>query len=314
MCKQQEFKPEELSAVIWAASQTCPSFDSFFQVAIGACGERLPKFSMNAVAHLVKNLAPVQTNAPDLYVTLLRQSLEHCPQLQPASLVTLFQGAATAATNEIYADQNEVMTEAVSQACNEIMARIQEFKKSEIQLVSDILRDPVMGAIIPCRKALEQVLQKMVLASSAEFDFSLTGTDDGQPVTIDAFYFSVLDLDEGKRMKLREGVTVDGYATSYLTEDTEIKTTVQGNGVTLFESSMPGNGKDNPKDPELLNERQKNRAVTFLFDRAHLACWAFHWEWPSLWSQLHVRWLKQLNRPLHNIVSMNDILWSAIEV
>merc|ERR1719359_435874 len=105
-------------------------------------------------------------------------------------------------------------------------------------------------------------------ASSVELDFSLTGTDDGQPAPIDQLYFSVLDLDEGKRMKLREGLTVDGYATSYLTEDTEIKPTVQANGVTLFESSMPGTGKDNPKDPMMLNERQKNRAATFLFDHA----------------------------------------------
>jgi hypothetical protein len=104
-------------------------------------------------------------------------------------------------------------------------------------------------------------------SASAEFDFSLTGTDDGAPVSINAFYFSILDLDEGKRMKLREGVTVDGYASSYLTEDTEIKTRTEG-GVVLFESSMPGNGKDNPKDPEKLNERQKNRAATFLFDSA----------------------------------------------
>lgn len=111
-------------------------------------------------------------------------------------------------------------------------------------------------------------LINMFKNSEATFDFSLTGTDDGLPVAIDQFYFSVLDLDEGKRMKLREGVTVDGYATSYLTEDTEIKTTTQGNGVVLFESSMPGTGKDNPKDPELLNERQKNRAATFLFDTA----------------------------------------------
>lgn len=105
-------------------------------------------------------------------------------------------------------------------------------------------------------------------ASEATFDFSLTTTDDGQPVAIDALYFSVLDLDEGKRMKLREGLTVAGYASSYLTEDTEIKMTTRGDGVVLFESSMPGTGKDNPKDPLLLNERQKNRAATFLFDSA----------------------------------------------
>jgi len=104
-------------------------------------------------------------------------------------------------------------------------------------------------------------------SSSAEFEFSLTGTDDGTPAPINAFYFSVLDLDEGKHSKLRESVTVDGYASSYLTEDTEIKMRTE-NGVTLFASSMPGNGKDNPKDPEMLNERQKNRAATFLFDSA----------------------------------------------
>ena len=108
----------------------------------------------------------------------------------------------------------------------------------------------------------------MDMGSQATLDFSLTGTDDGQPVAIDAFYFSILDLDEGKRMKLRESVTVAGYASSYLTEDTEIKMQTLGNGVVRFDSSMPGTGKDNPKDPELLNERQKNRAATFLFDRA----------------------------------------------
>jgi len=117
-------------------------------------------------------------------------------------------------------------------------------------------------------KSGKYAIINMDKSSSAEFQFSLSGTDDDAPVTIDAFYFSALDLDEGKRMKLREGVTVDGYASSYLTEDTEIKTTTQGNGVVLFESSMPGKGKDNPKDPELLNERQKNRAATFLFDSA----------------------------------------------
>lgn len=108
----------------------------------------------------------------------------------------------------------------------------------------------------------------MFRQSESTFDFSLTGTDDGLPATIDAFYFSVLDLDEGRRMKLRESLTVEGYASSYLTEDTEIQSTTGGNGVVEFTSSMPGTGRDNPKDPENLNERQKNRAATFLYDHA----------------------------------------------
>jgi hypothetical protein len=111
-------------------------------------------------------------------------------------------------------------------------------------------------------------LINMMRNTEATFDFSLTDQASGTPVAIDALYFSVLDLDEGKRMKLREGVSVEGFASSYLTEDTEIKMTTQGNGVVRYESSMPGTGKDNPKDPEALTERQKNRAATFLFDRA----------------------------------------------
>lgn len=100
----------------------------------------------------------------------------------------------------------------------------------------------------------------------SQFDFTFVGTDDDLPVTIDSVYMSVLDLDEGKRGKLRESVSIDNYAVSYLTEDTEIQATTLGNGAVRFDSSMPGTGKDNPKDPMHLNERQKNRGVTFLFD------------------------------------------------
>merc|ERR1719215_1334683 len=75
-------------------------------------------------------------------------------------------------------------------------------------------------------------------AAEVTLDFSLTGTDDGQPVAIDSLYFSVLDMDEGKRMKLRESVTVAGYASSYLTEDTEIKTTTLANGVGRWASTI----------------------------------------------------------------------------
>lgn len=102
--------------------------------------------------------------------------------------------------------------------------------------------------------------------STATYDFSLTDTESGDPVTLDGFYFSVLDLDEGKRMKLRESTKVEGYAVSYLTEDTEIKMETEAGGAVRFDSSMPGTGKDNPKDPMDLNERQKNRVATFLFD------------------------------------------------
>lgn len=106
----------------------------------------------------------------------------------------------------------------------------------------------------------------MIKSLTTSFDFRFVGKDDDEPVVIDSVYLSVLDLDEGKRGKLRESVSIDNYAVSYLTEDTEIKATTEGNGAVRYDSSMPGTGKDNPKDPMSLNERQKNRGVTFLFD------------------------------------------------
>lgn len=179
MSKQQEFKPEELSAVIWAASQTCPGFVAFFDAAMSTCVHRLSKFSMNAVAHLVKNLSAVQTNSPQLYVTLLKQSLEHLPQLRPASLCCVLQGSATAAAGHVYTAKKEVIIDAVSRTCDEIMARIHEFKKTEIQLVSTVLYDPLMGSIMHRRDVLEQVLQQrenQLLACAIELDEACVGS------------------------------------------------------------------------------------------------------------------------------------------
>jgi len=103
-------------------------------------------------------------------------------------------------------------------------------------------------------------------SASATFDISFIGTEDDAPETIEAVYFSVLDLDEGKRGKLKEGLIMHEYAASWLTEDTEVKVSTESNGLVRFDSSSPGNGRDNPLDPMLLNERQKNRGATFLLD------------------------------------------------
>jgi len=99
------------------------------------------------------------------------------------------------------------------------------------------------------------------------FKFQFVDPANDAPFTLDQVYLSVLDLDEGKRGKLRESVVMETpYATAFTTEDTEIVINTLGDGSVRYDSSTPGTGKDNPKDPMLLNERQKNRAVTFLFD------------------------------------------------
>jgi hypothetical protein len=71
--KQQQFKPQELSAVIWAAAQMCPDYATFFGAIMRTCVKRLTHFSANAIANMVKSLATVQTDEPNLYMAIVEE-------------------------------------------------------------------------------------------------------------------------------------------------------------------------------------------------------------------------------------------------
>lgn len=109
----------------------------------------------------------------------------------------------------------------------------------------------------------------MNMNSKSTFDFKFVDAATQQPEVLNSVYFSVFDMDEGKRGKLRESVIMETpYGASYVTEDTDVKKTVQHDGSVRFDSTAWGTGKDNPSDPMALTQLQKNRAVTFLFDQS----------------------------------------------
>jgi len=184
--KQQQFKPQELSAVIWAAAQMCPDYATFFGAIMRTCVKRLTHFSANAIANMVKSLATVQTDEPNLYMAIVEESLERLPQLQPPALCNTLQGFTMAAACSTYAAQADVIGNAVSQVCQHLSARIAELKHDEIQQAFVAVRE-LRSTPNAAAEALQLALKERVcfktsqpdcLDSEQSFDFSRKSSDD----------------------------------------------------------------------------------------------------------------------------------------
>lgn len=77
---------------------------------------------------------------------------------------------------------------------------------------------------------------------------------------------SFFDIDTGKDgTHSVESVKVGDYSAFYLSNETQIEHTTEGNYVT-FTATKEGTGDDNPKAPMVLTKEQKNKAVTVEFE------------------------------------------------
>lgn len=92
------------------------------------------------------------------------------------------------------------------------------------------------------------------------FQFVKAGTK--EPIEVDNFLFSVLDMDIGRKGKGQESMTFDsqanGCARSYRTNPSEVQVT--GN---VFAGTTHGTGKDNPTNLKMLTEQQEARSIVF---------------------------------------------------
>ena len=95
--------------------------------------------------------------------------------------------------------------------------------------------------------------------TSVKLEFSFQSG--GNPVTMPAFQFSILDADQFHSGQAIEAVTATGYTRYMLSDPTEI--TVSGN---TFTSTEWGIGNDNPLDPLVMTETQRRRTVIFLYE------------------------------------------------
>jgi len=89
--------------------------------------------------------------------------------------------------------------------------------------------------------------------TKVNLDFKFVYAGSNTPVIMNKFFLSIYDLDRTGNDKNKEKVTFTTPVETYFTmPDTELLKSGSNDGTLAFESTMPGNGKDNPKDPEKL--------------------------------------------------------------
>jgi len=101
--------------------------------------------------------------------------------------------------------------------------------------------------------------------TSANLTFQVFDRDTGLPIRMPSVSYTFFDLDEGEYHQESEYITVGSFKSLELSKDTELKQTDNADGTTTIRASTMGTFKDNPVDPLLLTEQQKNRAVTLTF-------------------------------------------------
>lgn len=81
--------------------------------------------------------------------------------------------------------------------------------------------------------------------------------------------FTFFDLDMAPGGEQREFLTVGGFDRVETTPTTEVRRQENLDNTTTFEASTVGSFDDNPVDPLLLTQQQKNRAVTVIFSNVN---------------------------------------------
>jgi hypothetical protein len=107
-------------------------------------------------------------------------------------------------------------------------------------------------------------------SGSCKFQFRLLKGGTAEPYEAEWLYFSMFDLDQAKpnrkyNPKWQESLTVSGFASQYVSDDTEIKVEQLDKKTFRYNSSQKGTGKDNPKDPMQLDAVMMRRTVTFVY-------------------------------------------------
>lgn len=95
--------------------------------------------------------------------------------------------------------------------------------------------------------------------------FRTLNAETGAPIRVSGADFTFFDLDEAVGHTETEYITVGGFDHAETTEGTEVKQVQNSDGTTTFRASTEGSFVDNPVDPLLLTQQQKNRAVTLSF-------------------------------------------------
>jgi len=94
------------------------------------------------------------------------------------------------------------------------------------------------------------------------------------PVTIDRFFFSVLDLDATKIGIEKFKISNSSFSSYYTSATTELNISSADNGTVTFAATQYGTQADNPTDPRNLTSVQQDRGVSlFMEDVSEFSFW-----------------------------------------
>jgi hypothetical protein len=103
--------------------------------------------------------------------------------------------------------------------------------------------------------------------TDVDLSFSFQDGDTGEPILMNPFTMSFVDLDEQKDAgAARESITINDEHEYILTNTTVVGVHTDG-GATVFSSTQYGKGSDNPKGAMALTQVQKDKTVQVVFPR-----------------------------------------------
>ncbi|CAK0808342.1 unnamed protein product [Prorocentrum cordatum] len=143
MQRLAQHKPQEISAIIWAASWYCPDRRRFFEAAAAICAHRLHAFPPSALAYMLEAYASIEQGAPASAFSnaLVRQSLGRLHQFDLSALTHLLAGLAQLAQSPQGSSQAErwaehvPFSEALWTVCACIAGRTEDMPVNELALL-----------------------------------------------------------------------------------------------------------------------------------------------------------------------------------
>lgn len=137
--RMPQYKPPELSAVVWAMSQVIPQGNAeFFDILAAACIDRIHEFSSNGVANLLNAFASVDVAKPYHYLTMLRYGVSRLQHFLPRAVVTLAQGVTTAAASRSYEAVRGCLQKDMVEISQCIKGRLADFNSTDLRDLADV--------------------------------------------------------------------------------------------------------------------------------------------------------------------------------
>lgn len=126
-------------------------------------------------------------------------------------------------------------------------------------------RVPEKNGVRGTQEAGQFGLVNIAVNTDVNLRFSFVDSETGADVTMDPFYFTVFDIDQGMAHESFRAVYISGFDQFKVSPTTELTVTPNGNDTATFRSSLRGGEIDNPIGPRALDDVQKDRTVTVTF-------------------------------------------------